>query len=235
MLYDKTVFSVYSRPKAAQFRRICNFIEGEPMAELKRLNNGQYILPLMATTIEYGEHLKNLIQPHIIGVGPVEAAMNTMHILCESAERPNFVILIGSSGSAMLAQGEVYQASSVSYRDMDASAIGFTKGKTPFVDLPAELPLDPLFDFLTHATLSTGGKVIVGDEFSEQTADMVDMESFAVKRVCQAFDIPMIVVRGISDGKEELQKFDDWTELLPELDQKFAKATAQIFDELGAD
>ena len=51
------------------------------MAELKRLNNRHCILPLMATTIEYGEHLKNLIQPLIFGVGPVEAAMNTMQIL----------------------------------------------------------------------------------------------------------------------------------------------------------
>jgi adenosylhomocysteine nucleosidase len=203
------------------------------MVELKRLNNGQNILPLMATTIEYGDHLKSLIQPDIIGVGPVEAAMNTMHVLSNCAERLNYVILIGSSGSASLAQGEVYQASTVSYRDMDASAIGFEKGKTPFIDLPAALPLAPLFPFMPHASLSTGGKVIVGNEFEGLEAEMVDMESFAVKRVCQIFDVPLIVLRGISDGKKELQKFDDWTELLPELDQKFAKATAEIFHELG--
>jgi len=153
--------------------------------------------------------------------------------LAKCAERPNYVILIGSSGSASLAQGEIYQASTVSYRDMDASAIGFEKGKTPFLDVPAALPLAPLFPFMPHASLSTGGKVIVGNEFDGLEAEMVDMESFAVKRVCQIFDVPLIVLRGISDGKKELQKFDDWTELLPELDQKFAKATAEIFHELG--
>lgn len=203
------------------------------MVELKQLNKGQSILPLMATTIEYGDHLKGLIQPYIIGVGPVEAALNTIHVLSKCAKRPSYVILIGSSGSASLAQGEIYQASTVSYRDMDASAIGFEKGKTPFVDLPAALPLAPLFPFMPHASLSTGGKVIVGSEFDDLEAEMVDMESFAVKRACQIFDVPLIVLRGISDGKKELQKFDDWTELLPELDQKFAKATADIFDELG--
>ncbi len=105
------------------------------------------ILPLMATTVEYGAHLKARIEPYIIGVGPVEAGINTAKILQQCTRAPNFVLLIGSSGSATLKQGEIYQANSVRYRDMDASAIGFEKGKTPFVDMPAVLPLSPTFDF----------------------------------------------------------------------------------------
>lgn len=190
------------------------------------------ILPLMATTIEYGAHLKAKMQPAIVGVGPVEAAMNATKILLDCDRLPEFVVLIGSSGSATLSQGEIYQAASVSYRDMDASAIGFDKGKTPFVDLPAELPMAPLFDFLPQATLSTGGKVIVGDEFEQLQADMVDMETFAVKRVCQLFDVPLIALRGISDGKKELQQFEDWTELLPLLDEKLSTTLDRVIEAL---
>ncbi len=226
-------FIVLFRANGRNNRGAIAFKNGAIMAEIKKLKNGMKILPLMATTIEYGEHLKQQIDPYIIGVGPVEAAMNSMQILNQLPATPDYAVLLGSSGSSRLAQGEIYQASSVSYRDMDASAIGFEKGKTPFLDLPAKLPLDPMFDFLPAATLSTGGKVIVGAEFDQLVEDMVDMESFAVKRACQSHNVPLIVIRGISDGKKELQKSDDWTELLPLLDQKLAEALANICNELS--
>lgn len=203
------------------------------MAKIKKLKNGKTILPLMATTIEYGDQLKQQIDPFIIGVGPVEAALNCMQILNQLPQHPDYAVLVGSSGSARLAQGEIYQANSVSYRDMDASAIGFEKGQTPFLDQPATLPLAPLFDFLSPASLSTGGKVIVGQEFDDLPEDMVDMESFAVQRACQSHKLPLIILRGISDGKKELQKFDDWTQLLPLLDQKLAESLTKIWDILG--
>ncbi|WP_084634166.1 5'-methylthioadenosine/S-adenosylhomocysteine nucleosidase [Maritalea myrionectae] len=204
----------------------------EILGKSLHLKNGMQILPLMATTIEYGTHLKARVDPYIVGVGPVEAAMNTARVMQQCEKAPDYALLLGSSGSASLQQGEIYQAKSVSYRDMDASAIGFEKGLTPFVDLPAALELAPQFDFIPKATLSTGGKVIVGDEFEQLSAEMVDMETFAVKRVCQSFDVPLIALRGISDGKKELQQFNDWTELLPLLDEKLAKLVDGIIEAL---
>ncbi|MCF4098311.1 5'-methylthioadenosine/S-adenosylhomocysteine nucleosidase [Maritalea mediterranea] len=205
------------------------------MPQTLMLSNGITVLPLMATTVEYGATLQLRIDPYIIGVGPVEAAINTVRFLSDLKTQkslPDYVILLGSAGSTQLAQGDVYQASSVEYRDMDASAIGFEKGKTPFLDQPARLTLEPQFSFLPSASLSTGASIVVGEGFAHTAADMVDMESYAVKRACQQFDLPLIVLRGISDGKKELQKFDDWTELLPLLDLKLADALDQIFESL---
>ena len=102
------------------------------------------ILFLMAAPAEYGAALKSRIDPLFIGVGPVEAAINTTRILSGLAARnalPDLVISLGSAGSARLEQTEIYQAVSVSYRDMDASPLGFEKGVTPFVDHAVEVLL----------------------------------------------------------------------------------------------
>lgn len=183
------------------------------------------ILYLMAAAAEYGPHLKARIDPVMIGVGPVEAAVaSTLALSRCGADLPKLVVSLGSAGSRSLEQGEVYQAVSVSYRDMDASPLGFPPGITPFLDLPATLPLAPLVPGLKAATLSTGGNVISGAAYDRIAEDMVDMETFAVLRACQAFGVPLLALRGISDGKEELRHIGDWTQYLQVVDEQLARA-----------
>lgn len=183
------------------------------------------ILYLMAAAAEYGPHLKARIDPAMIGVGPVEAAIATTLALSRCGSRlPRLVVSLGSAGSRRLVQGEVYQAISVSYRDMDASPLGFPPGVTPFLDLPATLPLAPLVPGLKAATLSTGGNVVSGAAYDRIAEDMVDMETFAVLRACQAFGVPLLALRGISDGKEELRHIGDWTQYLHVVDEQLARA-----------
>jgi adenosylhomocysteine nucleosidase len=97
----------------------------------------------MAAEPEYGEHLKARFEPLITGVGPVEAAGAVVRATgCVRAQTgPIAIVSLGSAGSSTLEQTGIYQVSSVSYRDMDASPLGFEKGCTPFLDLPAVLPL----------------------------------------------------------------------------------------------
>ncbi len=182
---------------------------------------------LMAAEAEYGPRLKAMIDPVITGVGPVEAAIAATRVLADRAAAgrlPDYVVSLGSAGSATLEHLAVYQAVSVSYRDMDASAIGFEKGRTPFLDLPRELRLDPRISDLPGARLSTGANVVSGAAYRNIDADMVDMESFAVLRACQSFGVPLIVLRGISDGVSELETFADWADNLAVIDEKLARA-----------
>jgi adenosylhomocysteine nucleosidase len=51
---------------------------------------------------------------------------------------------------------------------------------------------------------------------------MVDMETFAVLRACQGYDVPLIGLRGISDGAHDLRHYSDWTALLGHLDEELA-------------
>lgn len=180
------------------------------------------ILHVMAAEAEYGPNLKARISPLMTGVGPVEAAVAVTAAL--AANKPDLVISLGSAGSARLEHTGVYQASSVSYRDMDASALGFPKGQTPFLDLPIELELSPLVPGLPAARLSTGANVVSGDAYAQIDADMVDMETYAVLRACQRFGVPLIVLRGISDGAEPLEGIESWTRYLDVIDTKLADA-----------
>ena len=187
------------------------------------------ILYLMAADAEFGPHLRARIEPVMIGVGPVEAAVNTTRTLAQRQhDLPGLVVSLGSAGSRILEQCGVYQATSVSYRDMDASALGFPRGVTPFLGLPATLPLAPLVPGLAPATLSTGANIVSGAAFDSVPEDMVDMETFAVLRACQAFSVPLLALRGISDGKAELTQMADWTQYLHIIDEKLAAAVDLI-------
>ena len=185
------------------------------------------ILMLMATDKELGPHLKSLIEPAIIGVGPVEAAAGTaaaLGYLLARDEMPTRIVSLGSAGSRTLEQGAVYQVASVSYRDIDASALGFEKGRTPFSDHPHDIALETPFGETPKARLSTGGKVISGADYDPIDADMVDMESFAVVRAAARFKVPVVGLRGISDGAEELRHYNDWASTLEALDAHLASA-----------
>ena len=59
-------------------------------------------------------------------------------------------------------------------------------------------------------------------------------ESFAILRACQKFGLPLIALRGISDGAEELHHLDDWTRLLHVVDQKLADAVDLLRDHLSS-
>src|SRR5690606_20030317 len=129
-----------------------------------------------------------------------------------------------SAGSRRLQQCAVYQATSVTYRDMDASPLGFERGVTPFLDLPRTVPLEPLVRGLKAASLSTGANIVSGAAYDRIDEDMVDMETFAVLRACQSFGVPLLALRGISDGKSELVGMADWTQYLHIVDENLAAA-----------
>jgi adenosylhomocysteine nucleosidase len=189
------------------------------------------ILYVMATELEYGPELKSRITPLITGVGPIEAAIVlTEHLTGLSADDrlPLLVVSLGSAGSAELEQCGLYQASEVSWRDMDASAIGFAPGVVPFLDLPATLKLGPFVPGIAMATLSTGANVVSGSAYDGIVEQMVDMETYAVLRACQRFGLPLIALRGISDGDRELGKLADWTDYLGIIDVKLGEAVDRL-------
>ena len=135
---------------------------------------GKSILFVMAVEAEYGEHLRERFRPLITGVGPVEAAAVTGETLAHLVARdalPDLVVSLGSAGSRKLEQAEIYQAVSVSYRDMDASPLGFEKGVTPFLDLPAIIDLPLRIPGVETASLSTGANIVSGAAYDAIVVD----------------------------------------------------------------
>jgi adenosylhomocysteine nucleosidase len=185
----------------------------------------------MAVDAEYGPHLKRRFTPLMTGVGPVEAGVRLgaeLALLSERGALPDFVVSLGSAGSRVLEQTEIYQASSVAYRDMDVSALGFERGATPFLDLPAIVPLGHAIPGIRQASLSTGAAIVSGAAYDAIAADMVDMETFAVLRACQLFGVGMIGLRGISDGAADLKRVDDWRQYLHVIDEKLAAGVDRL-------
>ncbi|ESW90293.1 MULTISPECIES: 5'-methylthioadenosine/S-adenosylhomocysteine nucleosidase [unclassified Mesorhizobium] len=206
------------------------------MASVTRIG-GKDVLFVMAAQAEYGPHLQKLFTPLMTGVGPVEAGVRLgaeLSWLKSEKALPDLVVSLGSAGSRTLEQTEIYQAVSVSYRDIDASPLGFEKGATPFLDLPVTVPLSFRIPGIKEASLSTGGAIITGAAYDAIAADMVDMETFACLRACQLFAVPLIGLRGISDGAADLRHVGDWTEYLHVIDEKLADAVMRLEQAIGS-
>lgn len=184
-------------------------------------------LCVMAVEPEYGPALRARIRPLITGVGPVEAAAAVGHALAElrvAGASPDLVICLGSAGSRTLDHARVYCVSHVSYRDMDAAVLGFPKGETPFLPGSAVLPLVDGPPSLPRAGLATGASVVSGAGYDAVDADMVDMETFAVVRAAARFGVPVLGLRGVSDGRGDLTDLSHWTDALAEIDLRLAEA-----------
>ncbi|AXU18418.1 5'-methylthioadenosine/S-adenosylhomocysteine nucleosidase [Novosphingobium sp. THN1] len=195
------------------------------MVELTALGKKRGLF-VMAAEPEYGPHLRARFVPLITGIGPVEAALHAGVALARleaAGTLPDLIVCLGSAGSRRCALGSIHQIGSVSWRDMDASALGVEPGVVPYLDEPKELPLETPLD-LPIATLSSGGDVVSGDHWDRVSADMVDMETYAVARAARTFGVPLVGLRGVSDGPGELAGAHDWHKLLGYLDGELAKA-----------
>ncbi len=192
-------------------------------------------LCVMAAEPEYGPALRSRIQPLITGVGPVEAAAGVAQALAtlqSGNALPDLIVSLGSAGSRTLDHGRVYRVTEVSYRDMDASVLGFPKGETPYPRLAAVLPLSDGPATLPTARLATGGSVVSGTGYDAVDADMVDMETFAVVRAAARFGVPVIGLRGVSDGRTDLSRLEHWTDALAGIDLRLAEALDLLHDHL---
>ncbi len=189
------------------------------------------ILYVMAAEPEYGPALASRITPLMTGVGRVEAAASTARNLDELAEtdqRPDLVISLGSCGSRSRRQGEIVQVSSASYRDMDASPLGFEKGRTPFQGHPVDIPIIQRLSDIPACRLSTGGGIISGAAYDGIDAEIVDMETFANLRACHHAGVTLIGLRGVSDGREDLRCYADWADYLHAVDENLAAIIDQL-------
>jgi len=194
------------------------------------------VLFAMASEPELGPALRACVSPLITGVGPVEAASaiaGTLAALAATGQKPDVIVSMGSAGSSRLPQAEIFQVRSARYRDMDASPLGFEKGVTPFADCPAELIVAQRLPGLPEATISTGAAIVNGETYETIGADMADMETYAVMRAAWRAGVPVITLRGISDGVEPLERFADWTRYLAEIDEKLAAIIAGLDEALA--
>ena len=169
------------------------------------------ILIVCALEVETQGHLDDW-RPHDVlytGVGKVNATYSlTKRLSWEGSinqeSRKTLVVNYGTAGSRKYKKGELVDCTKFIQRDMDVTGLGFLRGETPFEGDPEhfiiESPEDVFNPIGIRATCGSGDNFVL--EKSDYYGDVVDMEAYALSKVCYRYDIPFISFKYITDGAD---------------------------------
>ena len=123
---------------------------------------------------------------------------------------PKLVINYGTAGSRKIKKGQLVDCTKFIQRDMDVTGLGFMRGETPFEQDPPFVIQQQNVEFNPIGRNATCGS---GDNFAEDKSqyygEVVDMEAYALAKVCYLYDVPFISFKYITDGADE-QAHEDW-------------------------
>jgi|TARA_R110000796_G_scaffold244010_1_gene366880 adenosylhomocysteine nucleosidase len=129
------------------------------------------------------------------GVGKINATIATLKA-CQLYPNLKTIINFGTAGSNTISKGELVECTKFVQRDMDARALGFSLGETPYEEIPK------LLEF-KNKSLKHKKNIIcgTGDSFCTKIDyDLVDMEAYAIAKICWISKINFISYKYISDG-----------------------------------
>jgi adenosylhomocysteine nucleosidase len=164
------------------------------------------------------------------GLGKVNAALSLarrLSTLRHQGALPSLVVNYGTAGSRTFATGSVIACRQFVQRDMDVTGLGFALGETPFETVPAKLSFPAVFSHLPEGVCGTGDRFETG--VAGLACDVIDMEAYALAKVCLAEGMPFACAKFISDGADATAA-GDWHESLP----RAAAAFMALYRELHA-
>ena len=156
---------------------------------------------LILVAVEEELSVKDLpeFQIYYTGVGKINASIKTLEIIRDYS--PTQVINYGTAGSLNKKLKGLVEVDQFFQRDMDATPLGFKIGQTPFDEIE-EINFG-----------SAGYSCGTGDSFVTQTpklkTDLVDMEAYAIAKICYLKDIKFRCFKYISDNADEGAN-NDW-------------------------
>lgn len=150
------------------------------------------------------------IEVHYSGIGKVNAAFKAFEVIQKTGCKT--LINLGTAGSSSFHAHELVEVTSFVQRDMDVSPLGFEVGITPVDEAwPGAIELEPYFAALRHGTCGTGDSFETGQP--KVACNLVDMEGYALAKVCKKLGVRLISVKYISDGADDTAHLD-WEENL---------------------
>jgi adenosylhomocysteine nucleosidase len=164
------------------------------------------------------------------GVGKVNAAASLARRLAElrcTGASPELVVNLGTAGSRSVSAHTLVACRRFAQRDMDVSGLGFAPGVTPFDDTPAVIEFPPVFAQLPQLACSTADSFAT--HLHEVGGDVVDMEAFALARVCIAEKIPFACAKYVTDGADS-DSATHWEAAL----EAAALSFARLYSTMGA-
>ena len=126
----------------------------------------------------------------------------------------DLIINYGTAGSRKIKKKTLVDCTKFIQRDMDVTGLGFMRGETPFEQDPPFVIQPQNVEFNPIGRNATCGS---GDNFAEDKSqyygEVVDMEAYALAKVCYLYDVPFISFKYITDGADE-QAHEDWEKKL---------------------
>ena len=141
----------------------------------------------------------------------------------------DLVINYGTAGSRKIKKKQLVDCTKFVQRDMDVTGLGFMRGQTPFED---KIPIILDFDHVEFNPIGRKASCGSGDNFVEDKTnyygEVVDMEAYALAKVCYNYDVPFISFKYITDGADE-QAHEDWEKNLADGIVEFKKKVLSEF------
>jgi len=145
------------------------------------------------------------------GVGKINATMKLVDRFTDyNYAKPDLVINYGTAGSRKIKKKTLVDCTKFVQRDMDVTGLGFMRGETPFEDDPPlmlDFGITPLNNIKRRATCGSGDSFV--EDRTQYYGEVVDMEAYALAKVCYRYDIPFVSFKYITDGADE-QAHEDW-------------------------
>lgn len=150
------------------------------------------------------------INVHYSGIGKINAAFKAFEVIQNT--KCKTLLNLGSAGSSFFEAHALVEVTQFVQRDMDVSPLGFTVGTTPMDDhYPAEIQLEAFFNSLPQGVCGTGDQFETG--MPKVPCNLVDMEGYAIAKVCKKMGVRLISVKYITDGANDTAHLD-WEENL---------------------
>lgn len=150
------------------------------------------------------------IPVHYSGIGKVNAAFKAFEVIHKTGCKT--LLNLGTAGSSYFNAHDLVEVTQFVQRDMDVSPLGFHVGVTPVdQDYPAEIYLDSYFNHLPKGICGTGDNFEIGEP--KVPCNLVDMEGYALAKICKRLGVRLISVKYITDGANDTAHLD-WEENL---------------------
>jgi len=144
------------------------------------------------------------------GVGKVNATYELVNHLVKIQDVPKLIINYGTAGSRKIKKKTLVDCTKFVQRDMDVTGLGFMRGETPFESDPPlmlDFGITPLNNIKRRATCGSGDSFV--EDRTQYYGEVVDMEAYALAKVCYLKDIAFVSFKYITDGADE-QAHEDW-------------------------
>jgi len=157
-------------------------------------------------------------------IGGTNATAALTSVISLVSKQPRLVVSAGTAGGLKsgIAVGDVCVSTTLAYTDADATAFGYVRGQLPGMpatyssdDVARDMALaaSPALNAATPTSVNAkiySGQMLAGNSFVTAAnvgdtrtafpgAISTDMESTPLAQVCEAYSLPFIAVRGVSD------------------------------------